>query len=175
MSQKQPHSLILLTGCNIEPKRELLIRAAELLHQRVGRVVAHSDIYLTEAWGFAADELFANMALELQTTLEPLEVLDLTQAIEQELGRDRAKEQEQKAASGERYCSRTMDIDLMFYDNEVINNERLTIPHPLMQEREFALRPMAEIAPDRLHPTLRRTVAELLRDIVTQPDTDSNR
>ena len=80
MSQKQPHSLILLTGCNIEPKQELLIRAAELLHQRVGRVVAHSDIYLTEAWGFSADELFANMALELQTTLEPLEVLDLTQA-----------------------------------------------------------------------------------------------
>jgi 2-amino-4-hydroxy-6-hydroxymethyldihydropteridine diphosphokinase len=170
MSQKQPHSLILLTGCNIEPKRELLIRAAELLHQRVGRVVAHSDIYLTEAWGFSADELFANMALELQTTLEPLEVLDLTQAIEQELGRDRAKEQEQKAASGERYCSRTMDIDLMFYDDQVIQSERLTVPHPLMQEREFALRPMAEIAPHMLHPTLGRSIGQMLEDIEKNND-----
>ena len=170
MSQKQPHSLILLTGCNIEPKRELLIRAAELLHQRVGRVVAHSDIYLTEAWGFSADELFANMALELQTTLEPLEVLDLTQAIEQELGRDRVKEQEQKAASGERYCSRTMDIDLMFYDDQVIQSERLTVPHPLMQEREFALRPMAEIAPHRLHPTLGRSIEQMLEDIEKNND-----
>ena len=170
MSQKQPHSLILLTGCNIEPKRELLIRAAELLHQRVGRVVAHSDIYLTEAWGFSADELFANMALELQTTLEPLEVLDLTQAIEQELGRDRTKEQEQKAASGERYCSRTMDIDLMFYDDQVIQSERLTVPHPLMQEREFALRPMAEIAPHRLHPTLGRSIEQMLEDIEKNND-----
>ena len=170
MSQKQPHSLILLTGCNIEPKRELLIRAAELLHQRVGRVVAHSDIYLTEAWGFEADELFANMALELQTTLEPLEVLDLTQAIEQELGRDRVKEQEQKAASGERYCSRTMDIDLMFYDDQVIQSERLTVPHPLMQEREFALRPMAEIAPHRLHPTLGQSIEQMLEDIEKNND-----
>lgn len=170
MSQKQPHSLILLTGCNIEPKRELLVRAAELLHQRVGRVVAHSDIYLTEAWGFSTDELFANMALELQTTLEPLEVLDLTQAIEQELGRDRVKEQEQKAASGERYCSRTMDIDLMFYDDQVIQCERLTVPHPLMQEREFALRPMAEIAPHRLHPTLGRSIGQMLEDIEKNND-----
>ena len=170
MGQKQPHSLILLTGCNIEPKRELLIRAAELLHQRVGRVVAHSYIYLTEAWGFSTDELFANMALELQTTLEPLEVLDLTQAIEQELGRDRVKEQEQKATSGERYCSRTMDIDLMFYDDQVIQCERLTVPHPLMQEREFALRPMAEIAPHRLHPTLGRSIEQMLEDIEKNND-----
>ena len=170
MSQKQPHSLIVLTGCNIEPKQELLIRAAELLHQRVGRVVAHSDIYLTEAWGFSADELFANMALELQTTLEPLEVLDLTQAIEQELGRDRAKEKAAKAASGERYCSRTMDIDLMFYDDEVIQSERLTIPHPLMQEREFALRPMVEIAPHRLHPTLGQSIEQMLEAIEKNND-----
>ena len=165
MSQKQPHSLIVLTGCNIEPKQELLIRAAEMLHQRVGRVVAHSDIHYSEAWGFEADELFANMALELQTTLEPLEVLDLTQAIEQELGRDRAKEKVAKAVSGERYGSRTMDIVLMFYDDEVIQSERLTIPHPLMQEREFALRPMAEIAPERLHPTLGRSIKQMLEDI----------
>ena len=172
MSQKQPHSLVVLTGCNIEPKQELLIRAAELLHERVGRVVAHSDIYFTEAWGFEADELFANMALELQTELEPLEVLDLTQSIEQELGRDRVKELAAKATSGERYCSRTMDIDLMFYDDEVIQSERLTIPHPLMQEREFALRPMAEIAPERLHPTLGKTIAELLEQIEIQPDSN---
>ena len=170
MSQEQLHSLIVLTGCNIEPKQEHLLRAAELLHQRVGRVVAHSDIYYTEAWGFEADELFANMALELHTPLSPLEVLDLTQAIEQELGRDRVAEQAAKATSGERYCSRTMDIDLMFYDNEVMQSERLTLPHPLMQERAFALRPMAEIAPSRLHPVFGKSIEEMLGEIDLQPD-----
>ena len=159
------HSVILLTGCNIGPKEQTLQRAVELLNERVGRVVAKSEILYSEAWGFSAEEKFANQALELHTQLEPLQLLDLTQAIERELGRDRARESAEKSASGEQYCSRTMDIDIMFYDDVMMQSERLTLPHPLMQEREFALRPMAQIAAKRLHPRLGKTVAELLNDL----------
>jgi len=74
----------------------------------------------------------------------------------------------EKLSSGERYCSRTMDIDIMFYDDEVIRTPRLTIPHPLMQEREFALEPLAEVEGERRHPVLGRTISELLNQIREQ-------
>ena len=141
-----------------------LHRATELLAERVGEVVALSKIYLTEAWGFQSEELFANQAVVVMTSLEPLALLDATQAIERELGRDRTLEATVKQSSGERYCSRTMDIDIMFYDDEVLSDPRLTIPHPLMQEREFALEPLAEVEGERLHPVLGRTINELLSE-----------
>lgn len=165
MSGEGLHSVIVLTGCNIGPKGQTLQQAAAMLDERVGRVVAKSEILYSEPWGFAAEELFANMALELLTHLTPLEVLDRTQTIEQELGRNRTTEQAEKALSGERYCSRTMDIDIMFYDDTIVRSERLTLPHPLMQKREFALRPMAQFAANRRHPALGKTVAEMLNDL----------
>lgn len=165
MGSEVLHSVIVLTGCNIAPKEQTLQRAAELLDERVGRVVAKSEILYSEAWGFSAEERFANQALELLTRLEPLQLLDLTQAIERELGRDRESESAIKSASGERYCSRTIDIDIMFYDDVTMQSPRLTLPHPLMQEREFTLRPMAQIAPERRHKELGMTVAEMLQEI----------
>ena len=164
-SGERLHSVIVLTGCNMGNKEQTLLRAARMLDERVGRVVAHSDILYSEAWGFSAEEQFANQALELLTPLEPLQLLDTTQAIEQELGRNRAKELAEKELSGERYCSRTMDIDIMFYDDATMQSERLTLPHPLMQLREFALRPMAQIAAHRQHPLLEKTVEEMLREL----------
>ena len=124
------HRVTLLLGCNIGDREATLRRATDLLKERVGEIVGCSKIYSTRAWGFQSEELFANQAVVLLTELEPEPLLDSTQAIEQELGRDRAKEREIKNLSGERYCSRTMDIDIMFYDDEVIATPRLTIPHP---------------------------------------------
>lgn len=168
MNQCGLHSVVVLTGCNLGDKEQTLRRAAQLLDERIGQVAQSSDIHYSEAWGFSAEEQFANQALELLTRLEPLELLDATQAIERELGRDRDAEQSKKATSGERYCSRTIDIDIMFYDQTMIQSQRLTLPHPLMQEREFALRPMVEIAPQRLHPLLGKTVKEMLDEIQQQ-------
>lgn len=159
------HRVTLLLGCNIGDRESTLLRANTLLAERVGEIVSSSKIYSTRAWGFQSEDMFANQAVVLLTELEPEPLLDTTQSIEQELGRDRAKEQEIKALSGERYCSRTMDIDIMFYDDEVLATPRLNIPHPLMQEREFALEPMCEVEGERLHPTLWRTLNELYKEL----------
>lgn len=162
------HRITLLLGGNRGDMLSTLRRAVELLGERVGKVVAQSRIYKSEAWGFHSEEVFSNQAVVLMTNLEPLALLDATQAIEQELGRDRTMEATEKLSSGERYCSRTMDIDIMFYDDEVIRTPRLTIPHPLMQEREFALEPLAEVEGERRHPVLGRTISELLNQIREQ-------
>lgn len=156
------HRVTLLLGGNRGDMTFALHRATEMLAERVGKVVEQSRIYSTEAWGFTSEQMFSNQAVVVMTELDLFALLDATQAIESELGRDRTQEQVEKQSSGERYCSRTMDIDIMFYDDEVICDPRLTIPHPLMQEREFALEPMAEIEGERLHPVLGCTINELL-------------
>lgn len=103
--------------------------------------------------GLRCRTTFSNQALEVSTDLQPLEVLEAVQAIEQELGRNRAAEAVEKARTGVTYTSRPIDIDILFYDDEVIASERLTVPHPLLSEREFALAPLCEIMRQRRHPS----------------------
>ncbi len=121
-----------------------------------------SHRYESEAWGFQAAQPFFNQALEISTDLTPHEVLDAVQAIERELGRNRAAEQIEKAATGARYASRPIDIDILFYSDQVIGDERLQIPHPQLAEREFALAPLNEIMRAFRHPVTGRTVGEML-------------
>lgn len=103
-----------------------------------------------------------NQALEVSTDLAPHEVLDACLSIEEELGRNRAAEQIERAATGAPYASRPIDIDLIFYGSEVIDDERLQIPHPRMAERAFVLTPLAEIMRSFRHPVSGLTVGELL-------------
>ena len=133
-----------------------------LVNDRVGAVLRCSHRYESEPWGFEAAERFSNQALEVSTDLTAHEVLDAVQAIERELGRNRAAEAVEKAAGGNRYTSRPVDIDIIFYDDEVIDDERLTVPHPLLAEREFALVPLCEILRSRRHPLTGLTVGEML-------------
>ena len=105
MESEKRHSVLLLTGSNFRGKEQILQRAAERIAEQVGQIERASQICYSEAWGFSAEERFANQALELLTRLEPLQLLDLTQAIERELGRDRESESAIKSASGERYFS----------------------------------------------------------------------
>ena len=104
---------------------------------------------------------FSNQALEVSTDLSPEEVLDTIQEIERTLGRNRAAEAIEKASKGVRYTSRPIDIDIAFYDDEVIETEQLTIPHPLLAEREFALAPLSEIVRSKRHPVTGLTVGEM--------------
>lgn len=159
------HSVALLTGSNHRGKEQILRRAAECIAQRVGPIVKASQIHYSEAWGFHSESEFANQALIVETALQPLEVLTLTQAIEQELGRDRTEEAREREATGQRYASRVVDIDIIFYDDYVCESERLTLPHRLMHERDFVLRPLCEVAAEWRHPIIGRTVEEMLEGV----------
>ena len=142
--------------------KRTLQTAQQLINSRVGAVLRCSHRYESEPWGFPAAQRFSNQALEVSTDLSPLEVLDACQGIERELGRNRAAEAIEKASSGAAYSSRPIDIDIIFYGDEVIDDERLTVPHPLLAEREFALQPLAEIMRRHRHPITGVTVGEML-------------
>lgn len=137
-----------------------------LVERRIGAVKSQSSELTTVAWGFSAEGLFLNQALLVETNLSPKELLLQTQAIEQEVGRNRTDEAVQKTMSGERYASRIIDVDIITYGEQVVDMEGLTIPHVRMHEREFVLRPMAEVAPQWLHPTLNKSTVELLENVM---------
>ena len=158
-------TVTLLTGSNAPEREAILRRTATILAERVGKIVARSRIYTSSAWGFSSDEPFANQALRLETSLSPIEVLDAVLKVEQEVGRDRAKEQREKALSGERYASRVVDIDVMFCGDIVLDEPRLRVPHPLLHEREFALEPLCEIMADFCHPELGRSLRDIYEEL----------
>lgn len=157
--------VFLLTGGNTGDVKRTLQRAQQLINQHIGPVLHCSHRYESDPWGFEAPERFANQALEVSTDLAPEEVLDAVQAIERELGRNRAAEAIEKASTGARYTSRPIDIDLLLYDDAVIETERLTLPHPMLTQRRFALVPLCEIARSKRHPVTGRTIGELLEKL----------
>ena len=140
-------------GTNIGNKRRNLITAAVLLAERAGDVLSISSFYETESWGFESDNTFLNAALLLETELEPLQLLSLTQEIEKEMGRTQKSDGE--------YHDRIIDLDILLYDLCVINEAALVVPHPLMHKRQFVMEPLAEIAPMLVHPVLNKTMLEL--------------
>ena len=152
----------LLLGGNQGDVKRTLQTAQQLINSRVGAVLRCSHRYESEPWGFPAAQRFSNQALEVSTDLSPLEVLDACQGIERELGRNRAAEAIEKASSGAAYSSRPIDIDIIFYGDEVIDDERLTVPHPQLADRKFALQPLAEIMRRHRHPVTGVTVGEML-------------
>lgn len=159
------HQLLLLLGSNLGSREAVLTTARELIAERVGLVAAESACCETEPEGHFADEEsvepFLNQALVVETRLSPMEVLEATQAIEQELGRP--AHTPEYTADGERiYRARAIDIDILLWGSEIFENERLAIPHPRFHVRRFALEPAVQIAPDWVHPSLKINLKELL-------------
>lgn len=134
-------TLYLSLGTNLGDRRQNLKSALELIGSKVGTVVSASDIIETDPWGFESPNPFLNMVVKVETDLKPLEVLDVTQEIERQLGRST------KSVNGE-YHDRLIDIDILLYDDLVMDTPELTIPHPLMYERKFVMEPLAQIAPE---------------------------
>lgn len=146
----------LALGTNIGNKRRNMITAAALLAERVGDVLALSGFYETEPWGFQSENTFLNAALRLETSLSPLELLKATQQIEVEMGRTQK--------SNGTYHDRIIDIDLLLYDDLILQTPELTLPHPLMQDRRFVMEPLLEIAPSVVHPVFKKTIVSLIRE-----------
>ena len=141
-------------GTNLGDKEQNLRMSIKKIVERIGNVVSLSAFYATAPWGFSSENSFLNAAVCVETTLLPLQVLEETQRIERELGRT------EKSVNG-LYADRLIDIDLLLYDDRVMDAEGLILPHPLMTERRFVMEPLSEIAPDVVHPVLHKTMKEL--------------
>ena len=151
----------ILFGSNMGDKDQLFADACILINNRCGQVVEVSSAYESEPWGFEADEWFLNRVIALDTELDPEMMMQRLLEIEAEFGRVRHPEQEG-------YASRPIDLDILYFGERVIHSEHLTVPHPRLHLRRFALMPMCELAPDLVHPVLQKTQRELLEEC---PDT----
>ena len=150
----------MIAGGNIGDVKSRLQRAQKIINDRLGVEMRCSHRYKSEAWGFSAP-VFTNQVLVADTDLSPADVLDRIRAIETELGRDRAAEQAEKERTGQDYASRVIDIDILLYDDAVIDTDDLKIPHPKMTERDFVLTPLCEVMREGRHPVSGLTFAEL--------------
>ena len=170
------NKVALLIGGNQGDRQALIEQATEQIRQRIGSVIALSSVYESEPWGeFEVEpgkrkvDHFLNRGLVVETTLSPWQVLRVALSIEAELGRVRNASSSHSLAAemqaSRLYHSRPMDIDLIFYDNLVLNTPELTLPHPRMQQRRFVLEPLAEIMPEYRHPMIGKNVKELLSEL----------
>ena len=148
-----PTKVFLLTGSNIEPRTIYLQEAENMIVKQIGNIFQCTEIYESKPWGFQTAVNFLNVILEVETFLPAKKVLERLLGIEKSLGRLRA---------GTRNSSRTIDIDILYFGNETIEEESLQVPHPRLHLRRFTLLPLVEIAPDFEHPVLKKTNRELL-------------
>lgn len=149
-----PEIAYLSLGANLGQRQEQLRAALDRLAV-LGRVIATSSLYETQPVGVPDQPWFLNCAVAVETNLSPERVLDSTLAIERAMGRERTRKK----------GPRNIDIDIVLFDQRIVDSPRLMIPHPAMHQRRFVLAPLAEIAPQARHPVLKKTVGELLAEL----------
>ena len=145
------HTAYVALGSNLGDKEANLRKALELLQERGVEVVKTSSFICTEPYGVTDQPQFLNGVCEVRTSLEPLELLHTLLDIEQKMGRVRLRH----------WGERNIDLDLLLYEDVVLDTEELKLPHPDMQNRDFVLLPLAEIAPELVHPILQKSIEEL--------------
>ena len=144
------HKVFIGLGSNLGNREGHLAGAVERFSGKL-KVINSSGIYETDPWGFEDQPNFLNLAVEVQTDLEPDELLVFLKGIENEMGREETF----------RYGPRCIDLDILLFDDLVYTSKALTIPHPAMEVRTFVLVPLKEIAPDQIHPVLQKSITEL--------------
>ncbi len=155
-------------GSNLGNRRQHLLDAIEELSKELGTPKYVSTIIETMPQGFNSPHLFLNMVAMFTTDVSPWELLDITERIENIMGRKtKSCSYRIDLYAGEvvEYFDRPIDIDILLYGNKVVSSPRLKIPHPRMHERFFVLSPLAEISPDLIHPVLGKSISELLRNV----------
>lgn len=145
-----------ILGSNSGNKAGYIKQATALLDRQAGKLVAFSSLYETAPWGFESDEPFLNRVAQFESKLSPEDFLQQALSIEKSLGRTRPTDS--------RYASRTIDIDLLFCDSQILCTPALILPHPRIAERRFALVPLNEIMPDFIHPLFHKTLSQLLSE-----------
>ncbi len=151
------NEVFLSLGSNLGDRISNLKSAASLLSELVGNIIAVGALYETEPWGFESSSWFVNTVIKLETKLNPNEVIQKCISIENQLGR-----KNNEAEGG--YSSRPIDIDILFFNNEIINTSNLIIPHENLHKRKFVLTPLNDIAAKFIHPTINQTVNTLLKN-----------
>jgi 2-amino-4-hydroxy-6-hydroxymethyldihydropteridine diphosphokinase len=142
-------------GTNLGNREKNLEQAVARIVQSIGPVLRSSSIYQTEPWGFQSEKDFLNMVVKIETEFAPFALLKKILIIESLIGRVRGPEH---------FSSRLIDIDILLYDDIIIDEENLKIPHPLLPERQFVLVPLCEIGPEVIHPVLKKTIEKLLEE-----------
>jgi len=141
------------TGSNLGDRLGSLVKAAQLIDNLVGKVIVFSPVVESAPWGFKAEVNFYNQVLIVETELTPHLIIKTILEIEKKIGRIR---------TGADYSSRIIDIDILFYDNLLVREDNLVIPHPRLHLRNFILQPLAKLAPGLVHPLMLKTISELL-------------
>lgn len=142
-------------GSNLGRREENCLKALKAIEEKGMKVKKQSLLYETEPWGVREQPDFINMAIEVETDLPPDKLLQIVKEIEKEMGRTETY----------KWGPRIIDIDILLYDDLIYETSDLKIPHPFMHERDFVLRPLSEIAPDKVHPVLNKTISELLQNL----------
>ncbi len=149
----QLHKAYILLGSNIGRRKDFLTRAIQHITKHCGAVLQSSSLYETAAWGNTSQRAFLNQVILIETALHQDELMRTLLRIELELGRIRK----------EKLAPRTIDLDILFFDTLILHSKLITVPHPAIQDRRFVLVPMAEIAPDFIHPVYHQTISTLLK------------
>lgn len=157
MSQTK-NEVVILLGANLGDKKAMFSQVKTYITEHIGDCQKESAIYASKAWGFVSDSEFYNQVIVIETDFSAQDVLLRCQAIEKRCGRIREKDNE--------YEDRAIDIDLLYFNNDIVDTDNLVIPHPLLQERRFTLEPLCEILPDYVHPIYIKTNAQLLKECV---------
>ena len=141
-------------GSNIGERESFIAKSMEQIEENIGEIITASSVFETIPWGNENQNNFLNSVIKIKTLFDSFKVLKKSQEIENNLGRERV----------EKWGERTIDLDILFYNNNIINTKELIIPHPFIQKRKFVLVPLSEIAPNYIHPILKKSISTLLSE-----------